>query len=427
MSKVVTGYWIADGSGLTRRDRMNCEYEAYVPDPLMGRTFALEGGVAADVADAESAIARLNSEATGLVSTEAIARLLLRAEAVASSRIEGLRVGARRLLEAEIAQGPDGTGRADVTAQEVLGSIHAMSTALAIAESADRITVESILEMHHRLLAGTGLEVHGGRVRTEQNWVGGNSFNPCNAAFVPPPPGEVPVLLADLAEFCNDDMLPAVVQAAIVHAQFETIHPFVDGNGRTGRALVHALLRRRGLAPRVVPPVSLVLATMAADYVGGLTAYRYVGDVADPSTIAGLNKWIGMFAGACTRSVRDASAFEDRIQAIQESWRAKVGRIRRDSTVDLLIRVLPGTPVITVAGAAELTGRSFQAANAAIEILEGARVLSRATAGKRNRAFQAAEVIDAFTDLERQLASPADDTRVAAPARPVPARPGSRP
>lgn len=422
MSKVIKDYWVSDGTGMTRRDRLSCEYGAYVPDKLAGRTFTFEGSVAADVADAESAISRLNAEATGLTSTEAIARLLLRAEAVASSRIEGLRIGARRLLEAEIAQGSDEPGRVDVTAQEILGSIHAMSAALAIAEAGERITVDSILGMHGCLLAGTTLEEYGGRIRTEQNWVGGSAFNPCNAAFVPPPPAEVPALLADLAEFCNDDMLPAVAQAAIVHAQFETIHPFVDGNGRTGRALVHTVLRRRGLAPRVVPPVSLVLATMAGDYVAGLTSYRFVGDATEPGAVAGVNDWVGLFAGACSRSVRDASGFEERIRAIQAGWREKVGRIRRGSAVDLLIQAIPGTPVLTVAGAAELTGRSFQAANEGIEVLSAAGVLTKTTVGNRNRAFQAAEVIDAFTDLERQLASPADDTRVAPPVRPAPAR-----
>src|SRR6201999_2938774 len=106
---------------------------------------------------------------------------------------------------------------------------------------------------------------------------GGISFNPCSAVFVLPPQEHVLGLMQDLCEFCNQDALPAVVQAAMAHAQFETIHPFVDGNGRTGRALVHVILRRRGVAPRLLPPVSLVLATWATDYVAGLTATRYSG------------------------------------------------------------------------------------------------------------------------------------------------------
>jgi len=122
-----------------------------------------------------------------------------------------------------------------------------------------------LLDFHQRLLAGTRLDAHAGAIRQEQNWIGGSSYNPCSAAFVPPPPEYVPDLLDDLCQFCNSDDIPAVAQAAIAHAQFDTIHPFVDGNGRTGRALIHLVLRRRGLATRVLPPVSLVLATWADD------------------------------------------------------------------------------------------------------------------------------------------------------------------
>ena len=127
MSKVVKRRWQSDlgGSGLPRRDRVPCDYEAYVPDPLIGRKIVLDGDVAADVADAEAAIVRLNADARALVDTEALARILLRAEAVASSRIEGLEVGARRLLHAEVIRGLK-EASSDVTATEVLGNIDAM-------------------------------------------------------------------------------------------------------------------------------------------------------------------------------------------------------------------------------------------------------------------------------------------------------------
>ena len=115
------------------------------------------------------------------------------------------------------------------------------------------ITLDILLEIHRRLLEGTRLEEHGGRIRTVQNWIGGSSYNPCSAAFVPPPPEDVPALLDDLISFCNDDGLPALAQAAIAHAQFETIHPFVDGNGRAGRVLIHLVLCRRGIAARFLP------------------------------------------------------------------------------------------------------------------------------------------------------------------------------
>lgn len=414
MAHSVGEYWIPDGGGVTRRDRRGCAYSAYVPDPLSGRTFTLDGEVAADVADAEAAILRLNAEASSLVNTETIARLLLRAEAVASSRIEGLEVGARRLLKVEAARQLPAPHR-DVTAEEVLGNVEAMAVALESADPAADVTAKTINEIHARLLAGTALEAHGGRVRTVQNWIGGSTYNPCSAAFVPPPPQEVPALLADLAGFCNDDSLPTVVQAAVAHAQFETIHPFVDGNGRTGRALIHVVLRRRGLAPRVVPPVSLVLATLATDYVSALSDFRYDGDPASPAAITGLNAWVALFAGSCVRAVQDADEFEQKVRSIQDTWRERLGQVRRNSSADLLLRALPGTPIVTVNGAAKLLGRSFRASNLAIDELVRAGVLHQMNIGRRNRAFEAREVIDAFADLDRQLASPEGDTRVSRP------------
>jgi Fic family protein len=232
----------------------------------------------------------------------------------------------------------------------------------------------------------------------------------------------VPALLDDLCAFCSNESLPAVAQAAIAHAQFETIHPFVDGNGRTGRALIHLVLRRRGLATRVLPPVSLVLATWADDYVLGLEATRYRGPASSAAAREGVDMWIGRFAAACQRAVADAASFEERTRLLQDGWRARLGRVRSNSATEVLLQVLPGVPILTVTAAAGLTGRSFNAANDAIARLAEAGVLEQISVGRRNRAFEAPEVIEAFTALERQLASPAGNTRVSGPARPVPRR-----
>jgi Fic family protein len=409
------------GGGLARRDRRGCEYEAYLPDPLRGRAFRLDGEVAADVAEAEAAIARFNSEALWLVNWESMARLLMRAECVASSRIEGLEVGSRRLLRAELARSL-GEEAEDVTALEVLNNIGAMSFAIEALERGRAVQLEDLLEVHRRLFAGTRMEDHAGRLRTGQNWIGGSGFNPCSAEFVPPPPQRVPGLLEDLCAFCNDASLPAVAQAAIAHAQFETIHPFVDGNGRTGRALIHVVLRRRGLAPRMVPPVSLVLATWANDYVGGLTATRYRGPAVSTAAHDGLNRWIGLFAAACRRAVSDAESYEERVRGLQGDWHSRLGRVRSGSAAELLINALPGAPIVTVASATELIRRSGQAVNEAIGRLTQAGILRQITVGRRNRAFEAADLMEAFTDLERRLGSPAGDTRSAPPTRAVPRR-----
>ena len=265
--------WTSAFTGMTRRDRRPCRYSVYLPDHLAGRHFVLDGDVAADGAD----LIRLNAAADALADTEALARLLLRAESAASSRIEGLVVGGRRLLRADVAR-QLGEDVRDVTAADILANIDAMVWGVETVAQGGPITVEILLEAHRRLLAGSRLQEHGGRIRTVQNWIGGSGHNPCSAAFVPPPPEEVPALLDDLLAFCDDDGLSPLAQAAIAHAQFETIHPFVDGNGRAGRALIHLMLRRRGIATHFLPPVCLILATWAEDYVTGLPV---VADIVD--------------------------------------------------------------------------------------------------------------------------------------------------
>jgi Fic family protein len=421
MAQVLRSRWEPTlGSGLTRGDRRGCEYDAYVPDRLGDREFVLLGPVAADLADAERALVELDHRAAALGNTEALARMLLRAEAVASSKIEGLEIGPRRLLRADAAQA-SGEPPNDVTAAEVLANIEAMRYATTTIGSGDEIAPNHIVETHRRLLAGTTQSAYAGHIRTVQNWIGGSSYNPCSAAFVPPPQELVENLLADLCRFCNGDALPAVAQAAIAHAQFETIHPFVDGNGRVGRALIHMVLRRRGLARRVQPPISLVLATRANDYVQALTATRYRGASTSEEAMRSASDWIALFSGACTRAVHHAEEFEQRILELQQEWRERLGPVRPHSAVHALIAILPGAPVLTVRSAAELTKRSLPAVNHAIARLVEAGVLETQQQ-TRNRTFEAREVIEAFIDLERRLASPAGNTQVEPPVRPIPRR-----
>src|SRR5215475_5280996 len=422
MARVIRRRWTTDATpGVARRDRRSCDYYAYIPDLLIGRQVKFNGSTAADIADAERAIAVLDAQASALVDTEALARILLRAECVASSRIEGLEVGARRLLSAEAAIDL-GEQSADVTAAEVLRNIEAMASTIKQIGPGDPITVDILLEFHRRLMTGTRLDAHAGRIRTEQNWIGSSDYNPCSATFVPPPPQLVGELLEDLCSFCNDDALPAVAQAALAHSQFETIHPFADGNGRTGRALIHFVLRRRGLATRVLPPISLVLATWAKDYVDGLQATRYRGSASSVTARDGANLWVARFAAACRRAVTDAASFEEKAQQLQDEWRSKLGPVRAHSATDRLVSALPGVPVITVSSAAALIGRTFAPANEAIKRLAEAGILKPAKVGLRNRAFEAPDVIEEFTALERRLASPTGDTRTSQRSRPVPYR-----
>ena len=196
----------------------------------------------------------------------------------------------------------------------------------------------------------------------------------CAAAVVPPPHELVDELLFDLSASCHDGSLPAVTRVAIAHAQFETIHPFVDGNGRTGRA-IHLVLRRRGLAPCILPPVSLSLATWPRDYVGGLAGTRYEGAPDCEEALAGINRWIALVARACRRVAEDAGRFEEQLSALQDSWRERLGSVRRGSAADLLVRTLPGAPLLTATTASDLIGRSFQATSHAIDRLLEAGIL----------------------------------------------------
>jgi Fic family protein len=371
----------------------------------------LPADLIADLADAETAVRSLNDGAgAGTLALEGLARFLLRAESVASSKIEGLEAGARRLLEAEIVLGEGGNG-ADRIAVEVLGNIAAMDAAIDLGSDAPEIRVNDLLDIHRRLMERTPLSPIGGIVRTTQNWIGGSSFNPCSAAFVPPPADNVDELLADLVDYVDGDDHPPLVQAAIAHAQFETIHPFADGNGRTGRSVIHIVLRRRGLAPRVVPPVSLVFATRTNDYIAGLSAFRYAGPSDSPDRSTAAHTWLRTFATAMTRACADAQSYTARIGEIEQRWRRELGRVRADSAVALLLDCLPGAPIVTVDSATKLINRSPARAGDAINQLVNAGVLRQRNAGRqRYRIFEATDIIELFTGLERALASPTGNT-----------------
>src|SRR5262245_8234022 len=406
MASWLRRHWTARFEGMSRRDRQGCDYDAYLPDPLGGWNPAIPGDGAADVADAEAAVRRLNDAGTTHVSLEGLARFLLRAESVASSMIEGLAPAPRRLVGAEVALAT-GDDAGDRVAVEVLGNIAAMESAVALAATADPFRLDDLLAVHHTLMARSSAPDLGGQVRAEQNWIGGRAHNPCAAAFVPPPPEEVPALLDDLLAYVNGDDHSPVVQAAVAHAQFDTIHPFADGNGRAGRALIHVVLRRRGLAPAFVPPVSLVLATWSDSYVAGLTGFRHLGAPDGDERSAGLAEWLRVFATATQRACTDAERYADEIDALTARWRARLGRVRANSGVDLLLRVLPGAPVVSVESAAALIGRSKARTTDAVNALAEAGILRQRNLGRRRyRVFEATGVLDLFTGLERALATP---------------------
>jgi Fic family protein len=385
----VARHWDARPEALGgRAARRGFTYRAYIPAAIADDDFLLGSHIAAAAANAEQACRQLNEDPPALTNLEALTRQLLRAESVASSRIEGLVVSHRRLAKAAFS-----SNDRDLTAQGVLANIAALERAVALASEVDEFTRGDLLEVHRDLFAGTRDEHLGGLVREEQNWIGGAASSPRNAEFVPPPHELVPELLDDLCAFSSREDIPAVIQAAIAHAQFETIHPFHDGNGRVGRALILSILRRRGVAPRYLPPVSLALAGEADRYITGLTSWRN-GDEDD---------WYTVFVDAVHRASTGAREFAARVAELQSRWAEQAGNPRRNSGPLRLIELLPSQPIVNVKTAAQLLGGTEERARQAILRLEQAGVLRQTAVGRRNRAWECVGLFDLLDRFEREL------------------------
>lgn len=404
MARYETRSWPADPAAPGgKAERRAFRYRAFVPDPIATVQLALPSSVAAAVSNSERAVDALNRDPPHLASLEVLARRLLRSEAVASSRIEGLVLSQRRLARAEAEE----ADTRDETARSVLGNVAAMEEAVTLGSTARPLRLSDVLAIHRALMLATTTPQIAGELRDRQNWIGGNAYNPSRADFVPPPPELVKDLMRDLVAFLNRIDLPPVVHAAVAHVQFETIHPFADGNGRVGRALIHVVLRRRGLAPRYVPPVSLVLATDAKAYVAGLNTFRE-----DRPT-----DWVLLFAQALERAAGKASELALRLAELQERWRERAGGPRRHSSAEALIVQLPAHPIVTVGTAQRFLKRSKQAVNEAIAALADKGVLHPITLAKRNRAWEARELFELVNHVERELATPTDEDE---PSRPAP-------
>jgi Fic family protein len=371
------------------RYRRACTYDVFIPDPLSESNWPLPGEVAGIVSDAQGAIADLNAKAGPEL--RPLARLLLRTESIASSKVEGMQMDARTLARAE-ARHETGASIGSEAA-EILANVDAMQLAIEHASLPKGIDLHSLLDIH-RLLLARDSRITPGQLRVRQNWIGGNDYNPCGADFVPPPVDELALLLDDLIRFCNEETLPPLVQAAIAHAQFETIHPFEDGNGRTGRALVQVILRRRGLAPAFVPPISVILAREKDRYISGLTNFR-------DDKIA---EWLGTFAVATANAARLAAEYTDRVTALHREWRQRLKKDRNpraDAVAWTIIDLLPGYPVVTVPVAVAVTERTKPAVTNAFDDLEAAGVLIPLSTSKRNRAWEAEGLLDLIVHLER--------------------------
>lgn len=421
-------YWDAEiFGGMPRRDRLSGTYERYVPDLLAGYPLMLEPELAQQAADVERRIRALNG--AGGEALAAVSRFLLRSEAIASSRIEGLAPSPKQVALAELGHHEPVRG---ISAQAALvaNNMTVVREATTHLVEVNRVTVEDIVELHRALLPEQP-RLHG--LRERQNWIGGSSRHPLAADFVPPAPERVPPLMADLVAYVNGSAHGPLVQAAMVHGQFETIHPFADGNGRVGRALIHTVLARQGVTTTAVLPISLVLATLSETYVQGLTGYRHGQDPGSAMAQQGAQAWLQTFVSAASVAVEQSRDLVKRVDELREEWTKRVAAYRQTqgirpapragSATSRILESLAEAPVLTTSTVRRILGVSFPAANNALEELREAEVLTTRNIERNATAYIADEVLDLITSSERRLASTRFDTRQAVPSRPVPAQP----
>jgi len=267
-----------------------------------------------------------------------------------------------------------------------------MEQAIALAAK-QPIDSSTLLSVHRTLLRFGEDEPIAGRWREGQGWIGGS--NPHSAIYIPPPAAEVPGLMSDLVAFLRREDIPTLCQAALAHAQFESIHPFIDGNGRVGRCLIHAILRRRGLAPYCVPPVSLILSAWRDRYFAGLDEYR---------RRDGLHGWVAFFAEASSTAAHEAERLGGDIQILRETWLARLPTPpRRDAAVRRVIALLPAHPVLDVSVVMHELGVSDRTAGAALAQLQDAGVVRLVTKRLRGRVWECPELFALVQEFEHSL------------------------
>lgn len=353
-------------------------YHPAVPAKVADLVLDLPPSALAEAESASREITRFDAELGDEIAP--FAAVLMRSESAASSQIENLTASARAIAEAELPG-----GKAKRNAEMIVANTTAMQAAIALSDTVD---TDAILTMHRALMASEPRHTPG-EFRTEPVWIGGGS-TPIGATFVGPRHELIPGAIDDLLTFARRADVPALPQIAVAHAQFETIHPFTDGNGRTGRALVQAMLRNKGLTHQVTVPISAGLLADTDSYFAALTAYRD-GDAA-PITEG--------FSQASVLAIANGRQLVTEIRGIRERWNDVI-TARSDSAVWKVADLLTRRPVVNAALLAQELGIESTNAHRYLNPLAEAGILVRTTSGPRSRVWRSPEVLaalDAFAD-----------------------------
>ncbi|QJU52660.1 Fic family protein [Herbiconiux sp. KACC 21604] len=351
-------------------------YRSAVPPLIAGLTPRPDSEAREAAEAAVQELSRFDAELGSRVT--AFAPVLLRSESASSSQIENLTASARAIFTAELGV------KTSRHAELIAANTRSLQAAIALSDS---LSAGAIAEMH-RVLMGDQMRHTPGEWRREAVWIGTRSNSPLGADFVAPQFERIPGLIDDVVEFSQRNDIPALVSTAVAHAQFETIHPFTDGNGRTGRALAQALLRHRGVTRNIAIPVSAGLLADVEGYHRALTAYRN-GDVT-PIVLA--------FAEASLRAVANSRRLVADIDAITEGWRERL-TVRRSSNAWMLIDVIARQPVIDSATAATALGVKQPNIYPALQALTDAGILKSKSEHRAGPFWRSDEVLKAIDDF----------------------------
>ena len=370
--------------------RQTGTYDAAVTAPISGWIPQVPGEDAADIEDATRQLVAFDEHARRTLGTESPAlgpmtAILLRTESASSSQIEQLTTSAKQLALAEIDEGDK------TNALTVIGNVRAMEAALALS---DEISEDSILQMHHALMRHQPrLEHEAGLYRREQVWIGPGNAGPRLAEFVAPHHDRVRGAISDLVRFVKRQDVSVLVQVAVAHAQFETIHPFVDGNGRTGRALAQSILRNKGLVGSTAVPISAGLLVNTGRYFAALTAFR-AGDAAPI---------IREFAMASRIAAATGTQLVDDLVAQLDESRSRLQGVRSDAAAWRVLPALVGQPAVNTKYLVSALGLSEMAALRALDALTARGVLTETTGQGRNRVWQHRGILDVLDGYAEQI------------------------
>jgi Fic family protein len=382
----------ADPESLSRREvqRQTGTFRAAIVSEIARWQAQIPAELQADVDDATGALARVDGFAAERFGPNALMgspmpTILLRTESASSSQIEQLTTSALQLALAAIDES------AKPNAAAVLGNVHAMEQAVAVP---GKLSVESILLMHRALLADDRMmSGDAGRFREQQVWIGPGGSGPLLADFVPPTHSRLPAAMDDLVAFIAREDLPVLVQGAVAHAQFETIHPFVDGNGRTGRALIHTILKEKGLVTASVTPLSAGLLTDVRGYFDALAEFRK----GDAGPI------IAQFASAARFASQSARKLMDELSAVLSELEARLEGVRRDSTAWKLLPLLVAQPVVGLSYVETMLEAGQMTSLRAVNTLVDRGVLTEFSGRRRNRVWRQTDVLGALDSFAEGL------------------------